>query len=124
VPGRSALTVWNTYGPTFYDMLLHIGTLMEDDASRIIAETAYVSFARLEENLLLMTSRQGRSGLLLSLQALPALFDERDGAGGAVFAIQLRVPAGKTFVAQEDVMLQALEAHFPFRMTGAFSHIL
>ena len=60
--------------------------------------------------------------MLFLIQPLLAFFDEPDGAGRAVFAIQLRVPAAETFFAQPDVVLQALEACFFFRMAGAFSH--
>jgi hypothetical protein len=56
------------------------------------------------------------------LQALPALLNEPNGAGGAVFALQLRVPATETFVAQPDTVLQALEARVFLRMAGTFSH--
>ena len=56
------------------------------------------------------------------LQALAALLNIPDKASRAVFAVQLRVPAPETFVAQPDSVLQALEACLSLRMAGAFSH--
>jgi hypothetical protein len=56
------------------------------------------------------------------LTALLPLFDILDRAGRAVFAIQIRIPAFEAFLAQPDVVLQALESSFAIRMMGAFSH--
>jgi cytidylate kinase len=48
----------DTYDPTFYDMLLHIGTLTVDDAARIIAETAMLpSFQTTPESKHLLNDR-------------------------------------------------------------------
>jgi len=52
--------------------------------------------------------------------ALPA--HKPDGTGRTEFAINIRIPAFETLLAEIDVMLLAFIGGVDFRMTGTFAH--
>jgi hypothetical protein len=71
---------------------------------------------------LLLCNRYLSCDGIFRLPALFALGHEPDGAGGAVFAVYSRVPAGQALFAKIEVVLHAEKTALDFRMTRALGH--